>query len=52
MNQPENLCGYTIEELRRLIQEGLDSGPAIDGPSAMSELKAKYENSGQEKSTS
>jgi antitoxin ParD1/3/4 len=38
-----DLYGYTVEELRRLVQEGLDSGLAVDGPSAMSELLAKYE---------
>jgi len=24
------LLGYTVEELRALVQEGIDSGPAID----------------------
>jgi antitoxin ParD1/3/4 len=40
-NEDRNLFGYTTEELRRLVQEGLDSGPTVDGPSAMMELLAK-----------
>ncbi len=27
-----------IRELRALIQEGIDSGPALDGPTAMKEI--------------
>jgi antitoxin ParD1/3/4 len=38
-----DLLGYTIEELRALVQEGIDSGPARDGPVAMKRLLAKYE---------
>jgi antitoxin ParD1/3/4 len=38
-----DLFGYSIEELRALIQEGIDSGPGTDGPAFMSDLIAKYE---------
>ncbi|CDX30152.1 addiction module antitoxin [Mesorhizobium sp. LCM 4577] len=37
-----DLLGYTIEELRELVQEGIDSGPALDGPPLMERLRAKY----------
>jgi antitoxin ParD1/3/4 len=36
-----DLFGYTVEELRTLIQEGIDSGPAEDGPAVMEEIKAE-----------
>ena len=36
-----DLYGYTLEELRGLIQEGIDSGPGEDGPTAMARLKAR-----------
>lgn len=35
--------GYTIEELRALVQEGIDSGPSLDGPEVMRQLRAKYD---------
>lgn len=38
-----DLYGYTLEELRQLVQEGIDSGPSLDGPSAMRGLIEKYE---------
>ncbi len=31
-----------IEELRRLIQEGIDSGPSVDGEQFFERMKAKY----------
>jgi antitoxin ParD1/3/4 len=31
-----------IEELRRLIQEGIDSGPSVDGEQLFERLKTKY----------
>ena len=31
-----------IEELRRLVQEGIDSGPGIDGELVFSRLRNKY----------
>jgi antitoxin ParD1/3/4 len=31
-----------IEELRRLIQAGIDSGPSVDGEQLFERLKAKY----------
>ncbi|MEI9401561.1 type II toxin-antitoxin system ParD family antitoxin [Mesorhizobium argentiipisi] len=37
-----DLLGYTLEELRELVQEGIDSGPALDGPPLMERLRAKY----------
>jgi antitoxin ParD1/3/4 len=33
--------GYTLAELRRLVQEGLDSGPSIDGETAVSAIREK-----------
>ncbi len=39
-----DLFGYTVEELRRLVQEGIDSGDPVDGPTTMKQLSAKYEN--------
>ncbi|ESZ59114.1 type II toxin-antitoxin system ParD family antitoxin [Mesorhizobium sp. C120A] len=38
-----DLLGYTVEELRRLVQEGIDSGPAVDGQPFMDRLRAKYQ---------
>lgn len=38
-----DLFGYTLEELRALVQEGIDSGPAEDGPTFMERLAAGYE---------
>jgi antitoxin ParD1/3/4 len=35
--------GYTIAELRRLIQEGIDSGPGMDGPAFMTQLRELIE---------
>jgi antitoxin ParD1/3/4 len=40
-----DLFGYTLDELRRLVQEGIDSGTSIGGPTAMKRLLAKYETS-------
>jgi len=40
-----DLFGYTIEELRQFLQEGIDSGVPMDGPTAMKQLLAKYEGS-------
>ncbi|WP_287291649.1 type II toxin-antitoxin system ParD family antitoxin [Mesorhizobium sp.] len=37
-----DLHGYTVEELRKLVQEGIDSGPALDGPPILGRLRAKY----------
>ncbi|MER9247920.1 type II toxin-antitoxin system ParD family antitoxin [Mesorhizobium sp. M0590] len=37
-----DLLGYTVEELRKLVQEGIDSGPGLDGPPIMERLRAKY----------
>jgi antitoxin ParD1/3/4 len=31
-----------IEEIRRLVQEGIDSGPSVDGEEVFARLKAKY----------
>ncbi|WP_245477863.1 MULTISPECIES: type II toxin-antitoxin system ParD family antitoxin [unclassified Mesorhizobium] len=31
---------YTVEELRKLVQEGVDSGPALDGPPIIEQLRA------------
>ncbi len=31
-----------LEELRRLVQEGIDSGPSIDAALVFSRLRAKY----------
>lgn len=37
-----DLLGYTVEELRKLVQEGIDTGPGLDGPPFMERLRAKY----------
>jgi len=37
-----DLFGYTLEQLRALVQEGIDSGPAREGPPIMERLRAKY----------
>ncbi|TGR25899.1 type II toxin-antitoxin system ParD family antitoxin [Mesorhizobium sp. M00.F.Ca.ET.151.01.1.1] len=37
-----DLMGYTVEELRKLVQEGIDSGPAQDGQPIIERLRAKY----------
>ena len=42
-----DLLGYTVEELRVLVQEGIDSGPGRDGPTTMQRLIDKYENRGK-----
>jgi len=34
--------GYSLAELRHLIQQGIDSGPPVDGPAAMERLRLKY----------
>jgi antitoxin ParD1/3/4 len=34
-----DLCGYTVEELRRLVQAGIDSGPSLCA--TMADVKAK-----------
>jgi antitoxin ParD1/3/4 len=36
------LFGYTIEELRALAQQGIESGPAVDGEAALDRIKARY----------
>jgi antitoxin ParD1/3/4 len=33
--------GYTLAELRRLVQEGIDSGPSVDGGAALAALREK-----------
>jgi antitoxin ParD1/3/4 len=37
-----DLYGYSLEELRGLIQEGIDSGPSEDAEIVMARLRAKY----------
>ena len=32
-----------IEELRRLVREGIDSGPGIDAESVFARLRARYD---------
>ncbi|MFO0990424.1 MAG: type II toxin-antitoxin system ParD family antitoxin [Hyphomicrobiales bacterium] len=36
-----DLHGYTVEELRRLIQDGIDSGPSLDGYQTMDGIIAE-----------
>lgn len=36
------MFGYSVEELRKLVQQGIDSGPALDGPSVIERARAKY----------
>jgi antitoxin ParD1/3/4 len=31
-----------IDELRRLVQEGIDSGPSVDADAVFARLRAKY----------
>lgn len=35
--------GYSLDELRRLVQEGIDSGPGTDGPTFMAELRERID---------
>jgi antitoxin ParD1/3/4 len=42
-----DLLGYTVEELRVLVQEGIDSGPPKEGPAIMQRLLEKYEAPGK-----
>lgn len=35
--------GYTIAELRRLVQEGIDSGPGMDGPTFMAQMRKRID---------
>ncbi|WP_250888568.1 type II toxin-antitoxin system ParD family antitoxin [Mesorhizobium sp. dw_380] len=37
-----DLLGYTVEELRKLVQEGIDSGPAQEGPPIIERARARY----------
>ena len=37
-----DLHGYTVEELRKLVQEGIDSGQAHESQPIMDRLRAKY----------
>ena len=32
-----------VEELKRLVQEGIDSGPSLEGDALFGRLKAKYD---------
>jgi antitoxin ParD1/3/4 len=41
--------GYTIAELRRLIQEGIDSGPGMDGPTFMAQMRERIEAKAKER---
>ena len=36
-----DLLGYSVEELRRLVQKGIDSGSPIDATEAFAEIRAK-----------
>ncbi|MGX5800980.1 type II toxin-antitoxin system ParD family antitoxin [Bradyrhizobium sp. Arg314] len=47
-----DLLGYTVEELRELVQEGIDSGPALEGPPLMERLRAKYAKMAEAKGAS
>ena len=38
-----DLFGYSIEELRRLVQEGIDSGPSIDAEVLFADLKKRID---------
>ncbi|MBL8895252.1 MAG: type II toxin-antitoxin system ParD family antitoxin [Rhizobiales bacterium] len=37
-----DLFGYSVAELRRLVQEGIDSGPSLHGPQTMGEIIDRY----------
>ena len=47
-----DLLGYTVEELRKLVQEGIDSGQALEGPPIMERLREKYAKMAEAKRTS
>jgi antitoxin ParD1/3/4 len=38
------LGGWTAEELRQRIEEGMGSGPALDGEEAVAALRAKHQS--------
>ena len=44
----QRLASAGIDELRRLVAEGVDSGPAIDAELVFSRLMAKYAGMTQE----
>ncbi|MER9304575.1 type II toxin-antitoxin system ParD family antitoxin [Mesorhizobium sp. M0496] len=46
-----DLHGYTVEELRRLVQEGIDSGPALEGPPIIERARARYLKMAEAKSS-
>ena len=37
-----DLYGYTLEELRVLVRQGIDSGPSKNGPESLRRLVDKY----------
>lgn len=36
-----DLLGYTVEELRLLVQEGIDSGPPLDAAEVFANIRKK-----------
>ena len=36
-----DLLGYTVDELRVMVQEGIDSGPTIDAADVFAEIRAR-----------
>ena len=38
-----DLLGYTVEELRVLVQEGIDSGPPIDAAEVFADIRKKID---------
>lgn len=44
--------GYTLAELRRLVQEGIDSGISdIDGPTFMQQMRERFEAKARDRQT-
>jgi antitoxin ParD1/3/4 len=44
LEEREQLRALRLEELRREIQRGVDSGPAVDGEEVFARLRARYES--------
>jgi antitoxin ParD1/3/4 len=43
LRERERVRDLRLEELRREIQKGIDSGPPVDGAEVFARLRAKYE---------
>jgi antitoxin ParD1/3/4 len=50
LEEREQLRALCLEELRREIQRGVDSGPAVDGEEVFAWLRARHESMAASKS--